>query len=174
MSAKPGKLVTLGRIAGVYGVKGWVKVHSYTEPRDNILHFDRWIVRLGARRDALEVESGRTHGNGIIAKLRGVDDRDAARGLMGGEIAVERAALPEVEPGEYYWADLEGLEVRTPAGEPLGTVDHLIATGAHDVLVLRAERGERLVPFVEGRVIRDVDLEAGLIVADWPTDDGEQ
>jgi len=86
--------------------------------------------------------------------------------LIGADIAVERSELPACEPGEYYWADLEGLEVVTPAGDRLGTVDHLVATGGHDVLVL-AGKPERLIPFVHGAVIRGVDLVAGVIVADW-------
>jgi 16S rRNA processing protein RimM len=166
VSANPERLVTLGRISGLYGVRGWVKVHSYTEPRDNVVGFARWRLRTQAGERAVEVEDGRAHGANVVAKLRGVDDRDAARELIGADIAVERSALPACEPGEYYWADLEGLEVVTPAGDRLGTVDHLLATGGHDVLVL-AGNPARLIPFVHGAVIRGVDLAAGVIVADW-------
>lgn len=166
MSAKPHRLVTLGRISGVYGVRGWVKVHSYTEPRDNVVGFARWTLRTRAGESTVEVEDGRAQGANVVAKLRGVDDREAARELIGADIAVERSALPACEPGEYYWTDLEGLEVVTPAGDRLGTVDHLVATGGHDVLVLAGEP-PRLIPFVHGTVIRGVDLAAGVIVADW-------
>lgn len=168
----PDKLVTLGRISGVFGVRGWLKVHSYTEPRDNILGFDRWILEQGGRRSGVELEDGQLHGKGVIAKLAGVDDRDRAQELIGAEIAVERGALPEIGPDEYYWADLEGLAVRTPRGEALGTVERLLETGAHDVLVVKGER-ERLIPFVIGRVILEVDLAAGEIVADWEPDFGD-
>jgi len=166
VSANTRKLVTLGRISGVYGVRGWVKVHSYTEPRANIVGFDVWTVRQRDGERMVEVEDGREQGANVVAKLRGVDDRDEARELIGAEVVVERSALPKCEPGEYYWADLEGLAVVTPTGEALGTVDHLLATGEHDVLVL-AGRPERMIPFVRGAVIRSVDLEAGVIVADW-------
>jgi 16S rRNA processing protein RimM len=169
VSAKTRKLVTLGRITGVYGVKGWVKIRSHTEPRDNIVGFDVWTVRRRGVDSTMEVEEGRSHGTGVVVKLRGVEDRDAARDLIGAEIAVDRAALPECAAGEFYWADLEGLEVVTPAGERLGTVDHLIATAAHDVLVLAGQPG-RMIPFVTGEVIRTVDLESGRIIADWPPD----
>lgn len=162
----PPKLVTLGRISGVHGVKGWVKVHSYTEPRDNILGFERWVLEQGGRRSGAVLEDGRVHGKGVIAKLAGVDDRDRALELIGADIAVERGELPSIGADEYYWADLEGLAVRSPSGEPLGTVDHLIATGSNDVLVVRGVR-ELLIPFVLGTVIREVDLAAGVIVADW-------
>jgi 16S rRNA processing protein RimM len=166
VSAKHHTLVTLGRISGVFGVKGWVKVHSYTEPRDNIVGFAVWTLRRSGVESTIEVEDGRSHGGNVVAKLRGVDDPERARELMGTEILVDRAELPECKPGEYYWTDLEGLEVRAPSGELLGIVDHLVATGANDVLVLAGEPG-RLIPFVVGDVIRSVDLEAGVIVADW-------
>jgi 16S rRNA processing protein RimM len=167
VSAKsPDRLVTLGRISGVYGVRGWVKVHSYTEPRDNVVGFRRWTLRTRAGESTVEVEDGRAQGANVVAKVRGIDDRDAARELIGANIAVERSELPACEPGEYYWADLEGLEVVTPAGDRLGTVDHLVATGGHDVLVL-AGKPERLIPFVHGAVIQGVDLVTGVIVADW-------
>jgi 16S rRNA processing protein RimM len=165
VSANTDKLVTLGRISGVHGVKGWVKVHSYTEPRENIAGFAAWTVSRRGAASVLEVEDSRSGGGHVIAKLKGIDDRDEARGWIGAEIAVERAALPECAPGEYYWADLEGLEVRTVGGETLGKVDHLLATGSNDVLVL--DRAGRLIPFVPGSVIRSVDLDAGVIVADW-------
>ena len=120
VSAKPDKLVTLGRISGLFGVKGWVKVQSYTEPRANIARFGVWIVRRRGVDRAFTVEHARGHGSGVVAKLLGIDDREDARAWIGAELAVERAALPACEPGEYYWADLEGLEVRTTNGEPLG------------------------------------------------------
>jgi 16S rRNA processing protein RimM len=166
VSANIRKLVTLGRISGVYGLRGWVKVHSYTEPRANIVGFDVWTVRQRGGERTIEVEEGRDQGASVVAKLRGVDNRDEARELIGAEVAVERSALPKCEPGEYYWTDLEGLAVVTPGGDRLGTVDHLVATGGHDVLVL-AGRPQRMIPFVHGAVIRSVDLDAGVIVADW-------
>jgi 16S rRNA processing protein RimM len=169
VSAKSRKPVTLGRISGVFGVKGWVKVHSYTEPRDNIVRFAVWTLRQRGVESAVEIEDGRGHGGNVVAKLRGVDDRDRARALIGAEVYVDRSALPECEPGEYYWTDLEGLEVRTPGGAPLGVVDHLIATGSNDVIVLAGPEA-RMIPFVVGEVIRDVDLDAGVIVADWSPD----
>lgn len=170
MSAKARKLVTVGRVSGVFGVKGWVKVESYTEPRDNVVRFGVWTLQLRGVTTAIEVEQGQAHGTQVVAKLRGIDDRDKARELVGAEIAVEREELPPCGPGEYYWTDLEGLEVRTPSGEVLGTVERLLATGSNDVLVL-AGKPERLIPFLMGSVIQTVDLETGVIVADWSADD---
>jgi 16S rRNA processing protein RimM len=166
VSANSSKLVTLGRISGVFGLKGWVKIESYTDPRINIVRFSPWTVTLhGVQRDVL-VERGGPNGNGVIAKLQGSDDRDSAYALIGAEIAVPREQLAPLPPGEYYWTDLEGLDVRTAGGVSLGRVDHLIATGAHDVLVLDG-KPPRLIPFVPGAVILSVDLANGVIVADW-------
>lgn len=161
--------MTLGRISGVFGVKGWVKVHSYTQPRDNVVAFSSWLVKSRGGERRFEVEAGHAQGAGVVAKLRGLDDREQARELIGADILVERSELPECAPGEYYWTDLEGLEVRTIEGRVLGTVDHLIATAGHDVIVLAGEP-QRLIPFVHGRVVHEVDLAARRIVVDWPWD----
>lgn len=163
------KFVTLGRVSGVFGVKGWLKIESYTEPPENIGRYAGWTLRLRGVERPVAVERAQAHGPKVVAKLAGFDDRDKAAEWIGAEIVVERSALPPLGAGEFYWTDLEGLEVRTPAGESLGTVDHLMATGGNDVLVLRGTT-ERLVPFVLGDVIKRVDLEQGLIEADWPAD----
>jgi 16S rRNA processing protein RimM len=169
VSAKTEKLVVLGRIGAAHGVSGWVKVHSYTEPRDNIIALTPWVLRGAREIRTAEIEDARSSGRSVVVKLVGVDDRDRAATLSGSEIVVPRGRLPPCEPGEYYWADLEGLEVRDPRGAVLGEVDHLLATGSNDVLVLRGD-GERMIPFVVGKVIRSVDLEAGVIIADWAID----
>jgi len=169
VGAHSSKLVTLGRIGGVYGIKGWLKVHSYTEPRDNIVDYSPWLLSRGDERHEARVTDARTASGRVIVKLDGVDDRDAAREWVGAEIAVERRQLPPCGPGEFYWSDLEGLEVRTLKGEVLGKVDRLLATGGNDVLVL-AGQTERLFPFVWDSVIRKVDLDEGVIVADWAAD----
>jgi len=169
VSAKTHKLVTLGRISGLFGVKGWVKVHSYTNPRDNVVSFTTWTLKSRGGERRYEVETGHAQGAGVVAKLRGLDDREHARELIGAEIIVERGELPECAPGEYYWMDLEGLEVRNLDGRVLGTIDHLMSNGGHDIMVLAGEP-QRLIPFVHGRVIHEVDLAAGRVVADWPWD----
>ena len=166
MSAKPTKWVTLGRVSGVFGVKGWLKVQSYTEPRDNVAKFEVWTLRMNGAERVFAVEDGQDHAGSVVAKLQGIDDRERAREWVGAEIVVERAHLPATRADEFYWTDLEGLEVRTTAGVALGTVDHLLATGGNDVLVVSGAE-ERLIPFVLGTVVKSVDLEAGLIVVDW-------
>jgi len=159
------KRVRVGRICGLFGVKGWVKILSYTEPRENVVGFAEWIVEHEGTERRVEVEAGRKAGKHVIAKLKGVDDRDDARRWIGAELSVERAALPPCEPGEYYWVDLEGLTVRNVRGETLGEVDHMMQTGANDVLVLTGGE-DRLIPWVPS-VVREVDVDGGYIVVDW-------
>lgn len=166
MGANIDKLVTLGRISGYHGVKGWVKVRSATEPHGNIVNFDAWLLRRDGRQRSVEVEEARVRRSDVIVKLRGIDSREQAAEWIGADVAIERSRLPACAPGEYYWTDLEGLEVRTPAGAVIGRVDHLLATGSNDVLVVAGER-DLLIPFVLGEVIRDVDLATGVIVAAW-------
>lgn len=160
--------MVVGEIAGVYGVKGWLRIRSFTEPLENILAYRPW--RIGAEGAWSEAPKavGRRHGRGLIVSFEGVTERDAASRLVGKLIAVSRAQLPDSD-GEFYWADLEGLKVETSAGRMLGTVDHLVETGANDVLVVKGER-QRLIPFLRGRVVLEVDLQAGRIVVDWDPD----
>jgi 16S rRNA processing protein RimM len=169
VSAETRRIVVVGRVSGVHGVRGWLKIRSFTEPRDNIAGFATWILCRNGREQTVVVEELRGQGGAMLAKLRGVDAREQAAEWIGADISVERAQLPRCAPGEYYWVDLEGLEVQTPQGEVLGRVDRLLATGSNDVLVLSGD-GERLIPFVMGDVIRSIDLEKGLIVADWSAD----
>lgn len=158
--------VQLGRISGLYGVKGWVKVFSYTEPRDSIIKYPRWFLVRNGQRTEVVPESGRGHGKGVVAKLEGVDDRDQAAQWIGADIEVPRADLPPSEDGSWYWTDLIGLEVVNLKGERLGQVETLLETGANDVLVVQGER-ERLIPFILERFVKKIDLDAGLIEVDW-------
>jgi 16S rRNA processing protein RimM len=158
--------IVLGRISGVFGVQGWVKVFSETEPRDQIIGFNPILLGREGRWQEARIEAGRSHGKGVIMKIEGCDDRDAAAALMGTEIAVLRHQLPPLPEGEHYWADLVGLEVRTLDGIALGVVEGLLHTGANDVLVVQGDR-ERLIPYVAGDVVREVDLETGVLRVDW-------
>ena len=160
--------VILGRITGLFGVRGWVKVFSYTAPRDNILNYPFWNLNRPGGWERHQLEVGRSHGKGIIAKLDGCDERDRAAELIGLDIGVQRDQLPAVGIGEYYWGDLEGQRVQTLQGADLGRVDHLFETGSNDVMVVAGER-QRLIPFTDG-VIIGVDLSQGMITVDWDKD----
>ena len=148
-----------------FGVKGWVKVTSFTEPPEGILKYKNWsVVKNGSERK-LGLLQGKPHGKFIVVKFEGIDDRDAAALLTHSEIRVERQDLPASDDS-FYWADLIGLQVTTKEGVSLGLVDSLMETGANDVLVVKGDR-ERLVPWIEGDVVIDVDLAAGAIRVDW-------
>ena len=162
--------IVIGRISGLYGVRGWVKVFSHTQPRDNILAYATWYLKRQGAWAVSELETGRVQGKGVVAKLKGCDDRDAAALLMGCDIAIRREQLPKAAPGEYYWAELTGLEVVNLEGVGLGVVDHLLETGANDVLVVLKDGEERLIPFVQGPFVKKVDLDEGLITVDWDPD----
>ena len=161
--------VIVGRVSGIYGVQGWVRVYSHTAPRLGILAYSPWYLGHGADWQRYEVAEGRSQGKGIIARLGGITDRDQARALMGRHIAVARDQLPALAEDEHYWVDLIGLEVVTVEGRVLGTVAGLMETGANDVLVVKGER-ERLVPYLPGTVVRRVDRVDGRITVDWDAD----
>jgi len=165
MTTPNDKWIVVGKIAGVYGVRGWVKIISETAPPTNILGYAPWRLIRGGTTEEVQLAEGRPHGKGIIARFEGCEDRDRAALLSGAQIAVPRAALPPPAPGEYYWTDLEGLQVRNREGVDFGRVAYLFETGANDVLVAKGER-ERMVPFIDS-VILDVDFDQGVITVDW-------
>ncbi len=151
------------------GIEGWLKIHSYTRNRADIFEYGYWLVGPEERPRRYELESGRVQGRGgLVAKLAGLDDRDAAVAEVGSLIQVSPEQLPALDDGEYFWHQLTGLVVENLDGKPLGTVDYLFETGANDVLVVAGER-ERLIPYIPG-VIREVDLEAGRMRVDWDED----
>lgn len=162
--------VILGRISGLYGVRGWVKVYSHTDPKENILNYPIWLVGSKNNQKRIELETGRVHGKGIVAKLVGINDRDQVAKLLGQDIAVSRDELPKLDEGEYYWNDLTGLKVVNKEKQELGIVDHLFETGANVVMSVMEGKQERLIPYLTGDVILNVDLEGGVIKVDWPTD----
>jgi 16S rRNA processing protein RimM len=167
-----GAPIVLGRIVGLFGVQGWVKVYSFARPREGILDYERWLIETDEGWLPRVLHEGRLQGKGIVARLEGCRDREQASALIGTKIAVSPDDLPALAQGEYYWAQLEGLAVVTADGRALGVVSHLFETGANDVMVVdTATPGgrrtpSRLIPYVQG-VVRKVDLESGVILVDW-------
>lgn len=159
----------MGRIAAPYGIKGWVKIQPFTQTLDALLDYPSWLIGKDGQWREAGVEEASLHGDFIVARLRGCDDRNAAFALRGQEIAVPREALPPTEADEYYWQDLIGLNVINRDGVRLGQVDRLLETGAHDVLVVKEEANEILIPFV-GLYVLKVDLVQGFIEVDWGLD----
>ncbi len=159
--------ILMGRIHGAFGVRGELKLESFSNPPEAIFRYLPLTLRTaqGVERE-VEGARGRATGKGIVMRLPGVEDRDAAEALRGAELYVPREALPPPAPGEYYWVDLEGLRVVNTDGVDFGVVSHLFSTGANDVLVARGER-ERMIPFVQPDYIVSVDFDAGVVTVDW-------
>jgi 16S rRNA processing protein RimM len=168
MMSQPAQIF-LGKINGLYGIQGWVKVFSYTDPLTNIFNYSSWQLCQQGRWQTVAVHEGQVQGRGLIARLAGCHTRDEAARFIGAEIAVDRAQLPPLAEGEYYWADLLGLKVFNQQGVFLGEVDYLLETGAHDVLVLKGET-ERLIPFVLEHIVLAVDLTQKILRVDWDED----
>jgi 16S rRNA processing protein RimM len=174
-------LIIMGRIVAPYGIYGWVKVQVSTQYIDSLADYDRWWIgrEAGSPGQVIKtapwqeyvLEQVKVHGDGLIAKLAGVDNRDQAFELRSRHVAVPRQALPEPDDGEYYWIDLIGLLVTNLQEKSLGIVTDIFETGANDVIVVKdAETGkERLIPFV-GQAILDVNLKEKTLKVDWPID----
>lgn len=158
--------ISVGKISGVFGVKGWVKVFSFTDPRENILTYSPWLLKKSGETKTVNVVDGQLQGKTIVAQLAGIADRDQAAGLMGWDVFITRNQLPKAAKDEYYWSELIGLNVETIDGVQLGVVDSLLETGANDVIIVQGER-ERVIPFLQGQTIINVDLDEGKIVVDW-------
>ena len=161
--------ILLGRVLGAFGVRGELKLHSFTDPVSMAMKYQPWLLVQDGRERQLGTVRGRETNKGMVITIDGVDDRDAAEALAGAEVWVPRGNLPQPKPGEYYWVDLEGLAVVNREGLEFGTVAYLFETGANDVMVVTGER-ERLIPYIPGQFIVDVDFDARRITVDWDAD----
>ena len=158
------KTVLIGHVSGAHGVKGWVRIHSLTEPREAIFDYQPW--QLGESLEAVRVLEGKKTGKHLVALLENVNDRDQAESLNKRPIRVYRDQFPDLPEQEYYWTDLEGMQVVLEDGTGLGRIERMLATGANDVMVVRGEK-ERLIPFVIGPYVKAVNLEDGIVTVDW-------
>ncbi len=158
----------MGRIAAPFGIKGWVKVQTFSDDPGALLEFDSWRIGRGEQQRDYAVSDSQDHSNTLVAKLEGVNDRDQAFALRGLEVSVPREALQAPAEGEFYWADLIGLVAVNRQGIELGRVDSLMETGAHDVLVIKGNK-EHLIPFIAA-FVGTVDIAAGKIGVDWGED----
>ena len=161
--------LVLGRVVGAFGVRGWVKVYSYTDPREAVLNYKGLMLGRNGEWQSTEVVAGQRHGKSVIAQFAGVDDRDQAEAMVGADIGVRREALPEPGDGRFYWSDLIGLTVVHRDGTELGIVESMLETGAHDVMVVVGDH-ERLIPFVNDEIVLGVDLSLRQIKVDWEWD----
>ncbi len=162
--------ILVGRFVGAFGVRGEVKLESFTDPKKAILRYQPWMLRDAQGREReLPDARGRETARGVVVSISDVQDRDAAEALRGTEVWVGREALPPPQPGEYYWVDLEGLRVVNLDGVDFGVVSHLFSTGANDVVAVHGER-ERLIPFVMPEYITAIDFDGRTITVDWDAD----
>ena len=166
------EFVPVGKISGAFGVKGWVKVFSFTDPRKNILSYSPLYISRKGEWIEVKKSGGRTQGKGVVMELENVTDRDQVLPLIGAELAIKNTQLKPTAKDEFYWSDLVGLTVVNLQDQTLGQVDHLLETGANDVLVLKEDgkNEERLIPFVMDEVVKLVDLDNKLIRVDWEVD----
>lgn len=167
--------VVVGAINGVYGIKGWVKVFSYTSPLEQILEYQPWILRKGAKQRDLKISDGKQHGKGIVVLPDQFKTREDAESLIGYEIRVLRSQFPDLDEGEFYWFELQGMTVINEADEVLGEVKEMIETGANDVMVLISNEAsiddkERLIPLVMDQVVLRIDTNAREIRVAWEAD----
>lgn len=166
------EFIPVGKISGAFGVKGWVKVFSFTEPRANILEYSPLFLSRRGEWIEIKVSAGHAQGKGVVMGIANVTDRDQVQPLIGSELAIKKEQLEPADEDEFYWADLQGLTVINLEDETLGQVDHLLETGANDVLVVKAkgDNTERLIPFVMDEIVKLVDLDKQLIQVDWGKD----
>lgn len=161
--------VAMGYIKGVFGIKGWLKIAADTEYTDSLLDYPEWQLNKDGHRLNVTLEAGKIANGELQVKFEGINDRDQAFALRGYTIEIPREAFAPAEEGEYYWADLVGMTVVNTDNITLGTVKNLMETGAHDVLVVDGDYGQKLIPFVS-HFIGNVDSENRIITADWGVD----
>jgi 16S rRNA processing protein RimM len=173
-SAPAEDLIVIGKIVSVHGVRGDVKVYSFTDPIENLLDYRRWTLRRGGEVKQVELVKGRLQGKILVATLQGLTDREEARTYADFEICIPRSELPQLSGEDYYWFQLQGLTVINQLEQVLGRVDHLLETGANDVMVVKPFDGslddrERLLPYIDQCVLK-IDLEAGEMRVEWDAD----
>lgn len=162
-------ITIIGKFAKPYGVKGWVSVYSFTDPKENIFNYSPLFVKRNNRpTEKLSLEAFRMHGNHFIIKLANIHNREDAALYTNGEIFVNTVQLPTLKKGEYYWKDLEGLAVFTLNKKKLGIVDHLFETGANDVLVIKGKK-THYIPY-HPHYVELIDLKNKQIIVDWDPD----
>ncbi|AKQ33829.1 ribosome maturation factor RimM [Candidatus Coxiella mudrowiae] len=163
------KKVIMGRLARAYGVQGWIKIVSFTDPIKNLLTYKNWFIRHHNEWQLFSLRTGRIHGPFLVVKLEGLDDPETAKQYTNDLIAVERNTLTPLEENEYYWTDLIGMRIITTEGVALGTVKSLLETGSNDVLITSNQGHGRLIPYLS-HVVKSVDIENKIIMVNWNAD----
>jgi 16S rRNA processing protein RimM len=165
--------VLIGKITGVHGVRGMLKALPYADQPQDLLHYPIWMLKHRQKTTPFTLEKAQIYQEkGLLLKLKGIDSPENGRLWVGAEIYIDRDLMPDLAQG-HYWADLEGLEVYTVEGAYLGRVSHLFETGANDVLVVKNDGQELLIPYVP-HVIMEANLVDNKIIVDWDTDSAEE
>jgi len=167
--------LVLGEIGRVHGLKGWLKLISFTSPIENILDYSRFQAKVGGRPQELELDEHRRLNKALLVHFKGYDDPETARLLTGTELTIANEKLPPLERGEFYWHQLQDLRVINQHEQVFGRVSHLLETGANDVLVVKADSEsiddrERLIPYLIDSVVIEIDLESQTIRVNWEAD----
>ena len=162
------KKLLVGKINGFFGLQGWVKVFSYTNPRSNILNYSTWSIMFDDTFQAIDIIKGREQSKTIVAHLRGIDNREDSQKFIGKDVYIDKELLPELKEGEYYWHELIGFKVINKNQENLGVVDYFVETGANDVLVVRGKK-EHWIPYIEPFLI-SIDSQNKEILVEWDKD----
>lgn len=165
MTNQPNNKIIIGRIGSSYGVRGWAKINSFTNPIDNILSYMPWQIKHGKHWISVTITESKTHGKGLIVKLPMCDNCEQVREYTNNTIAIEREQLPDLQNEEYYHRDLIGLNVHTVDGIDLGQITDIQATGSNDVLIVKGDK-ERLLPYTDDTV-KSIDLDKQLMIVDW-------
>ena len=162
------KKLLVGKINGFFGLQGWVKVFSYTNPRTNILNYSPWSIKVDGNFQSIDITSGREQSKTIVAHIKGIDNREDSQKFIGQDIYINKEQLPELTQGEYYWHELIGFDVINKDEERLGTVDYFVETGANDVLVVKGKK-EYWIPYIEPFLV-SIDSKNNKILVDWDKD----
>jgi 16S rRNA processing protein RimM len=162
-------LVVMARIAAPFGIKGWLKLQTFTQEPDSLDAYASWLIKAPSGWEEWELEEFAVNAKGAVAKLKGCDDRSQAELIAKRDIAIPRESLDEAGDGEHYWIDLIGADVVNPLGERLGKIETLMETGANDVLVVKLGTEELLIPFIAD-VIVNVDRVARVVTVNWSKD----
>ena len=170
--------IVVGHLTAVYGLKGWLKVRSYTEPPEQLFTYGPWLLNTAKGAETATVEHWQRHNKGFIVKMAGVNDRQQAKPLCSVAITIEKTQLAPLDAGQYYWHQLQGLRVISQYNSEetdLGTVKELFPTGANDVLVVESDdrsidQRQRLIPYVVNQYVKMVDIDGGAIYVEWDPD----
>ena len=162
------KKLLVGKINGFFGLQGWVKVFSYTNPRTNILNYSPWSIKVDGNFQSIDIANGREQSKTIVAHIKGIDNREDSQKFIGQDIYINKEQLPELMQGEYYWHELIGFDVINKDEEQLGTVDYFVETGANDVLVVKGKK-EYWIPYIEPFLV-SIDSKNNKILVDWDKD----